>query len=307
MKKNVLSGIAFVGAVAIASAFTLMPTKQEKHLEDITEVTTEDRKEITKQVAPFCQPVLNGGEELETLLNLKTIPSSTNVSVPVLIYHRISDTEPPSAEVISAARFKEHLQLLQALGYTTVTAEQVRRHMLGELTLPARSVAITFDDGWKDQLIAAGIMNELGISGTFYVISGFFNNPQYFSEKDTIALSENPLFEIGSHSHTHFVKTNIHALNHCMVAEELAISKKILERLLKKPVMSFAWPYGLMTKETIYIASKLGYSSTMMVNSVTDNKPGMSPLDIHRLNIDGRCTMEQLKVMVETGQLVKCQ
>lgn len=41
---------------------------------------------------------------------------------------------------------------------------------------PKRSVVVTFDDGFKNNLLAARILNELGMTATFFVLSGVIDS-----------------------------------------------------------------------------------------------------------------------------------
>ena len=78
----------------------------------------------------------------------------TEVSpVPVLIYHAVGTAETSRSFqrfVISADAFVEQLDILRSLGYTTVTASQVGRAAAGDVALPHRTVAVTFDDAFAE-------------------------------------------------------------------------------------------------------------------------------------------------------------
>jgi peptidoglycan/xylan/chitin deacetylase (PgdA/CDA1 family) len=292
---------ALAAAIAVGGSF-LLPLSDpagEAHAE-ASAPSRQDSQLVAEQIAEYCQ----GGVPPEA----PTVPARGGEPVPVFIYHRVTDADPPSREVISPARFREHLELLRRLGYRTATASALAEHMLGRAALPEKTVLLTFDDGWKDNVQAAAVLREFEMSGTFYVISGFFGNRMYVSEGDVRELAANPNFEIGSHTHSHFVQweKRLGELDLCTMAGEMALSRIILGRLAGAPVRSIAWPYGYNTRQAIHVASALGYSSTMMVNRDSDNEPGMSPLFTRRMNVDGNCPLDAFREMLETKKLREC-
>jgi peptidoglycan/xylan/chitin deacetylase (PgdA/CDA1 family) len=75
-------------------------------------------------------------------------------------------------------------------------------------------------------------------------------------------LASNNLVEIGAHTTTHPV---LSAISKTEQQTEIQQSKEILERLLGKPVTSFAYPYGTKadyTSETVEIVRSSGFSCT---------------------------------------------
>ena len=69
----------------------------------------------------------------------------------ILMYHRIVRHEPAGRFAVTLEHFEEHLRVLMHRGYTilplaTLATSVARRD------LPARAVAITFDDGYIDYL-----------------------------------------------------------------------------------------------------------------------------------------------------------
>ena len=58
-------------------------------------------------------------------------------------------------------------------------------------TLPARSLAITFDDGYADnQQIAAPILRKLGLPATFFIATGYLDGGRMFNDSVIAALRD---------------------------------------------------------------------------------------------------------------------
>jgi len=72
----------------------------------------------------------------------------------------------------SAETFRKYMLLLKER-FHPVTLDEIADWVNGNKEIPARSVAITFDDGFADNYhVAAPIMEEFGIRGTFYLTTG---------------------------------------------------------------------------------------------------------------------------------------
>jgi len=99
-------------------------------------------------------------------------------SAVVLIYHSVHQDPDAFAHTIGtgiihpALAFAEQMDLL-ARHFSPVTLDQVRQFLLGRASLPRRAVAVTFDDGFRDNCeVAAPILARHGIQASFYVTAG---------------------------------------------------------------------------------------------------------------------------------------
>lgn len=303
--------LLFILAVFMAfgiSFFAIFLKPRATMLMEPLALSKHDAQYVAEQIVEICQTKVPE-QEIYRVFAVDSVSAKANeITVPVLIYHRLVNDDAPSREVITPEAFEEQLKLIKELGYNTIKASELTDYMMGKRELPKKSIMISFDDGWKDNLVASNLLMKYSMKGTFYIITGFFNNPSYLNETDIINLSKNPNFEIGSHTHTHFIKydTKLNELDLCNMSSEMVSSKLILERLIGQPVKSIAWPYGYNTREAIYAAYKFGYTSTMMVNRTSQNAPGSTTLDIHRLNVNGSCPISSFKQMLETGELNEC-
>jgi peptidoglycan/xylan/chitin deacetylase (PgdA/CDA1 family) len=93
----------------------------------------------------------------------------------VLNYHRIGRPGPaddPDLFSCTAEEFARHVDLL-ADRFEIVAAGSDDWHTGG----PARRVAITVDDGYRDQAQAAEILAARGLRGSFFITTGFVDRP----------------------------------------------------------------------------------------------------------------------------------
>lgn len=98
--------------------------------------------------------------------------------VAILRYHSALENPSEYASSIGcgiihkAECFARQMQFL-AKNYNPVTMDQILSFVEGREVLPRRSIAVTFDDGYADNAeVAAPIMEQYGIFGTFYVTTG---------------------------------------------------------------------------------------------------------------------------------------
>lgn len=122
------------------------------------------------------------------------------------------------------------------------------------------NVAITFDDGFSDQIdIAAPILKKYEIPATFFILSGsvgltgdaasnYYRNQVgiNYAVGPTVEqisdLAIEPLFQIGCHTHNHLDLGKISDPQ--KIHTELALSKQKLEEITKTEIRHLAYPFG---------------------------------------------------------------
>lgn len=96
----------------------------------------------------------------------------------VFLFHGVIPEEYPgvrnyNAKHLTAERFVEIIDELTIAG-TPVSVPQAIRAVHGEIPLPDRAFAVTFDDGFENNLsVAAPILEERCVPATFYVTTAF--------------------------------------------------------------------------------------------------------------------------------------
>jgi peptidoglycan/xylan/chitin deacetylase (PgdA/CDA1 family)/CelD/BcsL family acetyltransferase involved in cellulose biosynthesis len=81
----------------------------------------------------------------------------------------------PAAPGAGAAGFERQLRWLDRLG-TIVPLEAALRRLATGQPLPPRAIALTFDDGYRDNLeVGAPVLERLGLPATFFLVPGILS------------------------------------------------------------------------------------------------------------------------------------
>jgi len=122
----------------------------------------------------------------------------------ILLYHRIADDGPASTRV-APGRFAAHLDALEAGGYRVLPlADLLAGARAGDL--PARAVAITFDDAHRSILTAAyPLLSERQLPFSVFVATGPVDAGygSYLGWEDLAWLADGGLATFGAHSVGH--------------------------------------------------------------------------------------------------------
>lgn len=95
-------------------------------------------------------------------------------AVPVLMYHHVSPN--PGLVTVSPENFRTQMRYLAENGWRTIGLDELARFLAGE-PLPAKSVAITFDDGYLDNWVYAHpAMAEFGLHGAIFLVTGWIGD-----------------------------------------------------------------------------------------------------------------------------------
>jgi len=104
-----------------------------------------------------------------------TSPSGRHGRLSILIFHRVlPKADPLFPDLPSVADFEERMRWVAAWFNVLPLQQAVER--LFEGSIPARALAITFDDGYADnEQVAAPVLRKYGLCSTFFVSTGFLD------------------------------------------------------------------------------------------------------------------------------------
>jgi peptidoglycan/xylan/chitin deacetylase (PgdA/CDA1 family) len=112
----------------------------------------------------------------------------------ILCYHRVTELErDPQALAVRPDRFDEHMQIIRQIAEPVPLGSLVRDD--GVVSASGRRVAVTFDDGYTDNLeTARPILERYDIPATVFVVAGMVDDDGEFwwDELDRLLLKTSP-------------------------------------------------------------------------------------------------------------------
>lgn len=110
----------------------------------------------------------------------------------ILIYHRVLlERDPLQPGIPDAAGFESHMRALRRFFRVLPLEDAIRR--LREDRLPWGALAITFDDGYRDNVdVALPILSRLGMSATFFIATGYLDGGVMWNDRIIEAMRSLP-------------------------------------------------------------------------------------------------------------------
>lgn len=109
-------------------------------------------------------------------------PSGQRARLSILIFHRVlSEPDPLFPDEVDCQRFDQMMGWVANWFNVLPLDEAVQRMKTG--SLPARSAAITFDDGYSDNWNnAVPVLKKHGLHATFFIASGFLDGGRMWND-----------------------------------------------------------------------------------------------------------------------------
>lgn len=177
-----------------------------------------------------------------------------------VVYHTIAAPQAPlpSDIDVSPERFEKHLRWLAERRKQVVP---LRKFL--SVSEKANLIAITFDDGFKDNLtVALPLLEKYDLPMTLFVAAGFIGKKNYLTTQDIGKMASHPLITVGSHGFGHL---HLSRLSADEARFELLESKKMLEEITNKEVDLLAYPYGDCDLQVEKLSQECGYRAAWSV------------------------------------------
>ena len=234
----------------------------------------------------------------------------------VLMYHMVRehiDGAKFNKLRVKPAEFDQQVAWMKAQGFHFVTMQELQDNW-GQH--PEKTVAITFDDGYLDNLENAyPILEKYQAKATIYVVvdrhdrdwstykkahhnSGELAREPKLNDAQVQFLAQSGVVEIGSHTLTH---ANLDKLDDAACLAELVDSKQQLEQLTGASVNSFAYPFGIYSQRDVDLAKQAGYHNAVTTKEGID---GLNPdfMQLQRIKISGKDSMFAVKLRLKLGK-----
>jgi peptidoglycan/xylan/chitin deacetylase (PgdA/CDA1 family) len=189
------------------------------------------------------------------------------------MYHRVARLPGYDQLAVTPQRFEEQMAYLAAHCRVVSLAQAVNELERGGRLTPA--VAVTFDDGYRDNLThALPILRRYNIPATVFVTARFcdqaLRHPRYPVEEgrlhldwsDARALVREPGIAIGSHTLTH---PFLSRLDDTRAHAEIADSRREIADQIGAEVEFFCYPSGDLSEREVALVAASGYRAAVSV------------------------------------------
>jgi peptidoglycan/xylan/chitin deacetylase (PgdA/CDA1 family) len=220
------------------------------------------------------------------------------------MYHRICDLTPEEARspllrdlTVSPRDFERQVRFLVAHGFTLLLASQVEEAVRRGLPLPERAVALTMDDGYRDNFDNAfPILRRHGLPATIFVVTNSVGRPNRLEWEHILTMRRRRI-GYGSHTVTH---PDLTLLPLARLDFELRESKRVLEERLVERVSAIAYPAGQYNRQVAERTRAAGYLAGWKKGG-GPVQPGQDPYLLPRVRVKGTGTMADFERKVMSG------
>lgn len=188
--------------------------------------------------------------------------------LPILCYHSINDTQNEESQPLEIDLFASHLAWL-ATRYDVISLRDLIARLQSDDPIDDNVVAITFDDGYRDNFeTALPLLEKYKCHATFFIVSEFIKGNVILNGQDgwepltweqVKKMDSSPYAEIGVHSKTHRM---LSSLSGDELISEIRDSKICIEQQLDRQVDLFAFPNGQgddIPEQALTMLKTLGY------------------------------------------------
>jgi peptidoglycan/xylan/chitin deacetylase (PgdA/CDA1 family)/predicted ATP-grasp superfamily ATP-dependent carboligase len=232
-------------------------------------------------------------------------PDTPSQGLRILFYHRVADDGDVLA--VPVRRFREQLGVLAAGGHRVLDVVSAF-DLLSRGELPPRTIALSFDDGFRDVAEAAlPVLQQHGFGATVFVPTAVIDGTTVFGwyGRQPPLLSWDEVTELDRASPLRFEAHSLHhpnltALDDAQAREEIAGSRLALETRLGRRVDAFCYPGGVFGQRERRFVAEAGYRLAASCEpGVNDGETDRFAL--RRIQIDSRDRLIDFRAKLSGG------
>lgn len=187
---------------------------------------------------------------------------SKQYAVPILMYHSVNPVSDKERNrlIVPADVFERQMRFLKEHHYNVVSLDSLIPFLEAKKKVPSKTVAITFDDGYKDNYTYAfPVLKKYQLPATVFIIVREVGRSQgdRLSWGQIKEMQDSGLVNIGSHAigpdPLYKMKTEGE------LRRQIFDSKKILEDELGREVSAFSYPEGMFDQHMRELVKEAGY------------------------------------------------
>jgi len=179
------------------------------------------------------------------------------------MYHRLNRVDPSSSLTVSPESFARQVDWLKRKSFQFLSLDEVI--MRPKVNLGERAVALTFDDGFRDNYENGfSLLLRHQKSAALFVVVDWIGQKDFMSWSEIRELADAGV-TMGSHSLSHRWLPNI--MDERELDDEIFGSKKIIEDRLGREVRHFCYPVGGVDERVAERVKRAGYKAAWVAGA----------------------------------------
>jgi len=188
-------------------------------------------------------------------------------TVPILTYHSIADAE--GNLFVSAENFVKQMEYIKNKGYEVITLDELVGSIKNKKRFNGKKVVITFDDGFQDNFkYAYPVLKKLNFPATIFLATDYIGKGRGFLSWNEVRIMSENNISFGGHTKTHLYLGDVK--DDKLTYEEIAGSKKAIEREIGISADYFCYPIGGFNERVKEIVKEVGYKGACTTNRGVD-------------------------------------
>lgn len=184
---------------------------------------------------------------------------------PILMYHYVYDGANPGDRLVVTPRTLERqMQFLKRYRYNVVPLKSLVSLIKEKKKIPCRTVAITFDDGFKNNYANAfPILKKYNLPATMFIITDEVGRAQAdkMSWEEMKIMLASGIIDFGSHALG--AEPLINIKSQAELKRQIFDSKKVLEEKLGQEILIFSYPEGMFDQNIRQLVIDAGYKAAV--------------------------------------------
>ncbi len=186
--------------------------------------------------------------------------------VPILTYHRFTPKGQGCDKLAVEERsFARQLAYLRDNNYSVISFTQLADFLEGKAAIPAKSVILTIDDGYRSAYdVAYPVLRRYRQKATIFVYSDFIGAGAGLTWSQMKEMVASKLIDIQPHSKTHSDLTirlegESEKAYRERIREEIRYTTQAIKRNLGLPIHTFSYPYGAENDAVLDLVEAEGF------------------------------------------------
>jgi len=228
----------------------------------------------------------------------------------ILTYHRVNADHPRDRLSVRPEAFASQMEALARSGRPVLRLADALPALQGARPLPAGAVAVTFDDGFRDNLThALPVLERFGFAATFFVVTGYVGSLETLARYRRCCAADGMLdweqvralrahgSDVGGHGRTH---RELALLSEAEARAEAEGCARDLETHTGDRPRLFCYPRGSESAGVRRIVGEAGFEAACTVRP-GPNPPGTPLLALSRTEVSADDTLTDFRLKLEGG------